>query len=162
MKQKNRTYKNRKGGFLEKRLNSLWQGKTAKTYCCASKTSDGELLSSGSNIGSKCTRSYTGQCLPGNNYKFRCFNSTFNDNSEIPTIDEKDDNKCEYISGAVSKVGKTAAAAAYGTGTVIKTASKNALPIAIAMLTSPFNGGGKKRKSRSTRKSKKNKKHHRK
>lgn len=166
MSRKNRTYKNRKGGFLEKRLNSLWQGKTAKTYCCADKRSNGDILGSGSNVGSKCTRSYTGQCLPGygtgNNYKFRCFDSKFDDNSEISTINEKDNNKCEYISGAVSKVGKTAAATAYGTGTVIKTASKNTLPIAFAMLTSPFNGGGKKRKSRSTRKSKKNKKQHRK
>jgi hypothetical protein len=124
MKQKNRTYKNRKGGFLEKRWNSLWQGKTAKTYCCASKTSNGDLLSSGSNKGTKCSRSYTGQCLPGygtgNNYKFRCFNSNFDDNSTDLEINDnvKDNNKCEYISGAVSKVGKTTTAAAYGVGQI--------------------------------------------
>ena len=156
MKQKNRTYKNRKGGFLEKRLNSLWQGKTAKTYCCADKRSNGDILGSGSNVGSKCTRSYTGQCLPGygtgNNYKFRCFDSKFDDNSEISTINEKDNNKCEYISGAVSKVGKTTTAAAYGVGK-IAAAPLQTLPLGLAMMIS--GGDRKKRKSRSTRKSKK-------
>ena len=159
MSRKNRTYKSRKGGFLEKRWNSLWQGKTAKTYCCASKTSTGDLLSSGTNVGETCKRSYTGQCLPGNNYKFRCFDSTFDDNINISTIVENDTNKCEYISGAVSKVGKTATAAAITTKTVLKNIPSS-LVLGMSMLAA--SGGGKKRKSRSTRKSKKNKKHHRK
>jgi len=168
MKQKNRTYKNRKGGFLEKRWNSLWKGKTAKTYCCASKTStSNDILSSGSNVGTNCSRSYTGQCLPGygtgNNYKFRCFDSKFDDNStDLEINDNKtDNNKCEYISGALSKVGKTAASAAHGVGQ-IALAPFNSSSIALGMSLSLFGGDRKKRKSRSTRKSKKNKKQHKK
>jgi len=161
MKQKNRTYKNKKGGFLKNRLNSLLKRKTVKTYCCNSKTSSNNILKSGSNVGKSCKRSYTGQCLPGNNYKFRCFDSKFDDSKEILKIDEKDDNTCEYISGAVSKVGKTVAAATVGTGKLVSETLKTAFPLFLAGLASP-SGGGKKRKSRSTRKSKKNKKHHRK
>lgn len=167
MKQKNRTYKNKKGGFLENRLNSLWQGKTAKTYCCAAKTSNGnDILESGSNVGTGCTPSYTGQCLPGygtgNNYKFRCFGENAGDKKAHAEIHEKTnnpDNKCEYISGAVSKVGKTAAATAIAAKTVLKNIP-NSLALGLSMMVA--SGGGKKRKSRSTRKSKKNKKHHRK
>lgn len=172
MKQKNRTYKNRKGGFLEKRWNSLYdsfqQGttpKTAKTYCCASKESgSNDILSSGTNVGKTCKRSYTGQCLPGygtgNNYKFRCFDSKFNDNNTITEINDnkRDTNKCEYISGALSKVGKTAVAAGIGFGH-IASATLNSGPLALALVFSSIVGGDrKKRKSRSTRKSKKNKK----
>ena len=168
MSRKNRTYKNRKGGFLEKRWNSLYDSfkkgttpKTAKTYCCASKESgSNDILSSGTNVGNTCKRSYTGQCLPGygtgNNYKFRCFNSNFDDNSTILKINEQDDNKCEYISGALSKVGKTAVAAGIGFGHIASTPVKNSS----FLLGLSFLSGGdrKKRKSRSTRKSKKNKK----
>ena len=172
MKQKNRTYKNKKGGVFVNRLNSLWQGKTAKTYCCNSKTStSNNILESGSNIGKDCIPSYTGQCLPGygtgNNYKFRCFGENADKAEAHTKIDERintPDNKCEYISGAVSKVGKTAAAATVGIGKFVAKASTNVLPYAFAMLTAPaiFFKAGKKRKSRSTRKSKKNKKQHRK
>lgn len=165
MKQKNRTYKNRKGGFLEKRWNSLYdsfqQGttpKTAKTYCCASKTSSNDILSSGTNEGKGCTPSYTGQCLPGygtgNNYKFRCFGTDAGDADKHTTINENDSN-CEYISGALSKVGKTAVAAGIGFGH-IASATLNSGPLALALVFSSIVGGDrKKRKSRSTRKSKK-------
>ena len=159
MSRKNRTYKNRKGGFLEKRWNSL--SKTAKTYCCASKESgSNDILSSGTNVGYRCTPSYTGQCLPGygtgNNYKFRCFGTDAGKAEKHTTINDSIDSNCEYISGALSKVGKTAVAAGIGFGHIASAPFKNSsFLLGLSWLPG---GDRKKRKSRSTRKSKKNKK----
>lgn len=148
--------KSKRGGFLSSRLQSLQQGTKTATYCCDSKQSS---FSDGTNVGSNCKPSPgLGQCYPGysgQSYKFRCFNNDeTKDHSTISELqNEENGEKCEYVSGALSKVFKP----------IARTGQAVALPI-VGMVNKAQGTGGKRRKtqkmykkSRRMKKSKKNK-----
>ena len=137
------------------RLNSLAQGQQVKTYCCASKTDDGTVLTS-KHVGNKCVPSDSGICVP---QTFRCFNNqsvTLNNGSI--TTENKDNNtsKCRYIPNAVNRVLKPIVGTTKAVGTVVGTGLS-------AAAQAPFMGamGGKTKKQKSKKqktKKQKNKK----
>jgi hypothetical protein len=103
-----------KGGLFG-RLTSLVSGKgySAQTYCCDSKKSNGNTILAGDNVGTECEPTANGQCNigygTGQNYKFRCFNPVTRDFRKIiKETDnlEKDGERCEYVSGTLSKLAK--------------------------------------------------------
>ena len=132
--------KSKKGGFLSSRFQALQQGTKTLTYCCDGKQSN---FNDGTNIGSNCKPSPgLGQCYPGysgQSYKFRCFNhDDTKDHSTISELQNQENGeKCEYVSGALSKAFKP----------IARTGQLLALPI-VGMVNKAQGSGGKRRKTR--------------
>jgi hypothetical protein len=133
-----------KGGLFG-RVTSLVSGKgvSAQTYCCDSKKSNGNTVLAGDNVGTKCHPSYTGQCNigygTGQNYKFRCFNpetKEFRETIEETSDLRNDGERCEYVTGMLSKLAKVP----LGVGETILNVGSH---------------GGRKSRKRRTKKSKK-------
>lgn len=85
------------------RLTSYAKGEKVKTYCCASKTDNGTVLTS-KHVGNKCVPSDSGICVP---QTFRCFNDQPNTLKNDSITTENNDNnasKCRYIPNAVNRV----------------------------------------------------------
>jgi hypothetical protein len=132
--------KKKKGGGIFRRSIALIKGKKVKTFCCKSKKhryvtgipiSVGrdklKMLNTGSgtNTGSNCEPSDSGQCDAGygeskHNYKFRCFDTKeegnraeidettwFNDGISRTMDDSELHENCQYVAGILGKVGST-------------------------------------------------------